>query len=168
MNFKGFIRRLGLITIISGIISGIGALYVLVTGQCEDFINYFLVVGKILEPFAFLAIFLSLGDIDQRIHFTGFFLTIIGQCLLLDGLWYPTGPVILIIGILILATANHKKRGISVWIMWLYFIGLIITYGMESVQYPLFRHGIGTLIYSIALILLGRNVKNQSKKKEMQ
>lgn len=163
MNFKVLIQRLGLITIISGAISGTGALLVLVSGQSEYITNYFLLVGKSLEFFAFLGIFLALGDLDKRINYIGFFLTIIGQCLLLDGLHYPTGPVILIIGVLILAAINQKKKGILFWIMWLYLSGLIITYGMESVIYPIFRHGIGTLVYSIALILIGKNMRNKYK-----
>jgi uncharacterized membrane protein YccC len=49
------------------------------------------------------------------------------------------------------------------WGLWLFLLGLIVSYGMESVSYPLFRHGIGTLICAIALILLGKKMSDKFK-----
>ena len=163
MNSNKLIHQFGLITIISGALSATGALLVLVTVQYYYISNYFLILGKVLEPFAFLGIFLALGNIGSRTNFAGLLLAVMGHCLLLDGLFYPAGPVLLVIGIIMMVIVNQKRGKLPVWCMWLYLAGLLITFGMESVQYPIFRHGIGTLVYAIALIILGTKMRKLIK-----
>ncbi len=163
MAGKKYFRRLSLLTLICGVFYGVGSLMVLLNYQSpeqfEYIYNHFFLIGGGLLPFGFLGIYQSLGNEERGIHFLALFLSIFGHCMFLSGLYYPAGPVLLIFGILLFLLINQREKQIQWWIMWLLFLGFVVSFALESVAYPIFRHGFGALIVAVALIFLGKNLR---------
>jgi len=120
---------------------------------------------NVLIVFPIIAISYKLSDNGGCLVKAAYISSLSGLLLGLAGFFSPSGWVIYMLGILLLAIANMKNRYVSRTALWLWFFFIIVSMGITYLNIPLIGSGVFPLISGIPIIWVGLNLVQADKGK---